>query len=68
MAEIYDTVTGNEITVGLQGCNICDEAIRAAQRIADERGHDVLLVDDDGEWYVHPQINGRRERADPVRD
>lgn len=64
MAEIYDSTTGAAITVGLQGCNTCNEAILAAQRIADERGHDVLLVDDDGEWYVHPaNIEGHREPA-----
>lgn len=54
MAAIYDYETGDEITVGLQGCDVCDEAIQAAQRIADDRGEDVHLVDDDGEWIVHP--------------
>lgn len=66
MAAIYDTETGDEITVGLQGCNVCDEAINAAKRIADSLGEDVLLVDDDGEWIVHPMIDGHREPADPV--
>ncbi len=34
MATIY-TFDGDEITTGLQGCNVCDEAIQAAERIAD---------------------------------
>lgn len=66
MAEIYDYETGNEIAAGLQGCNVCDEAIQAAQRIADERGEDVHLVDDDGEWIVHPMIDGKRKAATPI--
>ena len=66
MAEIYDAITGQQITAGLQGCDVCDEALQAAGRIADERGRDVHLDDDDGQWIVHPQVNGRREPADPV--
>ena len=66
MAEIYDALTGQQITAGLQGCNMCDEALQVACRIADERGHDVQLDDDDGQWIVHPRANGRREPADPV--
>lgn len=66
MAKIYDVVTGDAITVGLQGCEVCDEAMQAAHRIADECGGDVLLVDDDGEWIVHPMIDGQREPADPA--
>ncbi len=54
MAAIYDYETGDEITVGLQGSDECDEAIRAARRIADERGEPVELHDDDGRWLVHP--------------
>jgi len=59
MAEIYD-MSGNEITVGLQGCSVCDEAIIAARNIAGDRNEDVHLVDD-GEWIVHP--NGSRTAA-----
>ena len=59
------TMDGNELTVGLQGSRVSDEAIHAAQRSADLRGEDVLLVDDDGEWIVHPLVGGRREPADP---
>lgn len=65
MAAIYDYETGDEITVGLQGCNVCDEAIQAAQRIADDRGEPVELIDDDGRWLVHPEdSDGNREDAD----
>lgn len=53
MAAIY-TMDGNEICNGLQGCDACDEAILTAKQIAKRRGEDVHLVDDDGEWIVHP--------------
>ena len=66
MAAIYDYETGDEITAGLQGCQVCDEAIQLAERAADERGEDVHLSDDDGEWLVHPRINGEREAADAL--
>jgi len=63
MAAIYDA-DGYTITDGLQGCNVCNEAIRAAQVCADERGEAVTLSDDDGEWLVHPKgTNGTREMA-----
>lgn len=68
MASI-NTMDGNSLTQGLQGCDVCDEAIRMAQRMADERGDDVHLVDDDGEWIVHPSRDGHRAPAtaiDPV--
>lgn len=67
MATIYDMKTGDLIAGGLQGCNVCDAAIQAAQRIADDRGCDVHLEDDDGEWIVHPAVDGAREAADPLR-
>jgi len=54
MAEIYDQETGDMLTCGLQGSDICDEAIHAAQNIASDRGEAVLLVDDGGEWVVCP--------------
>lgn len=62
MAEIY-TQHGEEITVGLQGSAICDEAMLAAQRIAAQRGETVRLVDGDDEWDVHP--DGSYEVAEP---
>lgn len=65
MAAIYSTTTDHAITEGLQGCYVCDEAIQAAQRIADELGDDVWLSDDDGDWIVHPAREGTREAADP---
>lgn len=64
MVAIYDVKTGDLITDGLQGCKVSDEAIQTAERIADRRGCDVRLVDDDGEWIVHPMIDGQRESAD----
>lgn len=54
MAAIYDMTTGDTITEGLQGCEACDEAIRAARRVAARRGAAVLLSDDDGDWIVSP--------------
>lgn len=62
MAAVY-TLDGNELCTGLQGSDVCDEAIQAAERHADTLGADVHLVDDDGEWIVHPKINGVREPA-----
>lgn len=63
MAAIY-TLDGNELCAGLQGCKVSDEATQAAERIADDLNSDVHLVDDDGEWIVHPAVNGKREPAD----
>lgn len=68
MAAIYDYATGTELTAGLQGCDVCDEAIQAAERTADDLGRPVHLVDDDGEWLVHPISEGRREPADSLTD
>ena len=53
MATIYDR-DGNLLTAGLQGCNVCDEAIIVAQRIANGMGEPVILEDDDGEWIIEP--------------
>ena len=61
MAEIY-TQTGDEITVGLQGSAVCDEAIRAAKGIASDRGESVRLEDDGECWDVYP--DGSVEVAD----
>lgn len=66
MAAIY-TLAGDQITVGLQGCDICDEAIQAAARIADRRGEPVQLSDDDGEWLVYPAAeDGSRRPATEI--
>lgn len=66
MAGVY-TLNGNELTVGLQGCEVCDEAIQTAQSIADDLRQDVHLTDDDGDWLVHPRsADGTREAADPL--
>ncbi|KKM05265.1 hypothetical protein LCGC14_1755870 [marine sediment metagenome] len=53
MAAIYDN---QSITLadGLQGSDICDAAVQAAFRIAYERDEDIVLMDDDGVWIVHP--------------
>jgi hypothetical protein len=67
MAAIYDYETAYTLSDGLQGCNVCDEAIRAAQWTADDRGEDVVLEDDDGVWLVHPADgDGTREPADEL--
>lgn len=65
MANIYDYETGNELASGLQGCSVCDEAIQAAQRFADDRGTPVELWDDDGRWLVHP---ARADDSRPAAD
>jgi hypothetical protein len=65
MADIY-TQTGEEITVGLQGSDVCDEAIRAAKSIAADRGESVRLEDADGNWDVYP--DGTVEEAEPWED
>jgi hypothetical protein len=41
--------------------------MQAAQRMADERGAAVHLVDDDGDWLVHPADGGgKRQPADSI--
>lgn len=67
MAAIY-ALDGNELTTGLQGCDVCDEAILAAEAIADQRNETVHLVDDDGEWLVTPAVDGVREPAWRIAD
>lgn len=54
MAAIYDYETGGTLTEGLQGSQVCDEAVQIARRMAASRGVPVLLVDDDGDWVVMP--------------
>lgn len=64
MAEIYDLENGDEITVGLQGSDVCDEAIRAARNIAADRNETVQLVDDDGTWDVYPDGKIRKSKVE----
>lgn len=54
MAEIYDYEEGYEITVGLQGSKICNEASDTAFDIAKNFNKSVLLVDDDGYFEITP--------------
>lgn len=66
-ASIYTVDGSGELSVGLQTCHVCDEAIRCAEETADEIGEDVLLFDGDGDWIVHPRReDGTREPADPA--
>lgn len=65
MAEIY-TQNGDEITVGLQGSRVCDEAIQAAKRIAHDRGESVRLEDDGHCWDVYP--DGSVDQAESWED
>lgn len=53
IAEILDS-DGYYITEGLQGCSVCDDALRMARREAKERDEPVFLADDDGNWEVDP--------------
>lgn len=68
MAAIYDYETAALITDGLQGSNVCDEAILATKRIARDLGEAVILEDDDGLWIVRPRGGVRgmtpREKRD----
>ncbi|RJQ46858.1 MAG: hypothetical protein C4534_02090 [Gaiellales bacterium] len=68
MAAVYDHMTGDQITVGLQGSSVCDEAITIARELARDREAPVLLDDDDGEWVVEPSGTcrplTRQERLD----
>ena len=51
---VEDPETGAPLAQGLQGCRKCDEAVRAAKRIANDRGSMVILHDDDGSWEIEP--------------
>jgi len=66
MAEIYDFTTGEKLTEGLQGSNVCNEAIRAAKNIASDIGEPVRLVDDDERWDVYPDGRVEEGEAPPV--
>ena len=72
MAEIYDNASGDEITVGLQGCNVSDEAWPALERLLQRTVREldsetgellhptgVILDDDDGQWLVTLRYGGR---------
>lgn len=57
MAWIENYETGEEITAGLQGCKVCDEAAIAARSISENLQITVVLHDDDGAWLVVPGTN-----------
>lgn len=63
MSAVYRMADGSSLAEGLQGCNVCDEAIQTAERIADRRGESVKLDDDDGCWEVFPARAGKRQPA-----
>lgn len=65
MTAIYDYETGAELTCGLQGSSVCDEAIHAALRIAAARATPVELHDDDGHWLVEPDGSVERLEIEP---
>ena len=64
MAAIY-TMDGYTITAAIEGCKVSDIAIRTAERQARERGEDVHLVDDDGEWIISPNGHAERYASEP---
>lgn len=66
MASIYDPIDGTVLVEGLQGSDVCDQAWQAARTMAAERGSDVELEDDDGNWLVHP--DGMRTAIQPEVD
>jgi hypothetical protein len=53
-ASIY-TLDGHEIAVGLNTCDVSDEAIDMANKDAAERGEPVELHDADGVWLISPR-------------
>ena len=55
MASLFDLLSGHTITEGLQGSDICNDALRTARAIAKETKRSVLLDDDDCEWIVGPR-------------
>lgn len=59
MADLYTYDTGEVISQGLQGCCMCDQAMRAARETARVLNEPVVLDDDDGTWLVNP--DGSRE-------
>ncbi len=65
MARVWST-DGYLAADGLQGCEVCDEAIQTAQRIADEWGEAVELEDDDGSWLGYQAVDGERPAAQSV--
>lgn len=66
MAEIYSYEEGYVIAVGLQGSDVCDDAIDTARRIAADRDERVELHDDDGVWIVSP--DGSCDLVGPPED
>lgn len=54
MSSIYTYETGETLCEGLQGSNVCDQAIQTAKELAAEREEEVVLEDDDGNWLVDP--------------
>ena len=60
MASIYDATDGTTMAEGLQGCDTCDEAMQAAERIIREGDYPdgLELVDDDGIWRVLLMTDG----------
>lgn len=46
---IYNA-NAEQLTAGLQGPEVCDEAKIAAQRLANDRGESVWIGPDDAEW------------------
>lgn len=59
IATITDT-DGNILSDGLQTCDVCDAALQAACRQAEERGADVILCDADGDWRITPSGEAAR--------
>ncbi len=62
MATIHSFESTEDLAVGLQGSDVCDEAWNAAVDMAEERDDNVVLCDDDGNWLVHP--DGSRSEFD----
>jgi hypothetical protein len=66
-ADAYGKAVGDAARTCVLNCMRTNEALRAAQNIADYLGEDVELHDDDGRWWVHPaDENGECEAADYI--
>jgi len=63
MATIYD-MDAMELTCGLQGSVVCDEAIQCARRMAADREESVILEDDDVLYQV--DTDGTITEVDPA--
>jgi len=61
MATIYDAETAYTLSDGLQGSDVCDEAVLMAKQIAREDNRDVILEDENKLWFISAGTGKIRE-------